>query len=201
MSDALADLSTVGAGFADPVTAAQSVYRLALDAFAHPGRVVLLPGDLSLNESGLSEASAALALTLLDFETPVWLDSDAKRASGFLRFHCGAPLAASPRDCRFAFVADVAACPTPDSFDLGSEDYPDRSTTLVVEVTELRAGEGRMLRGPGILDHARLHAAGLPAGFWAARAALASLFPRGLDVIFTCGRAIAAIPRTTIVGI
>jgi len=38
---------------------------------------------------------------------------------------------------------------------------------------------------------------GVPARFWSEREALAELAPRGLDIIFTCGPHLAALPRTT----
>ena len=43
----------------------------------------------------------------------------------------------------------------------------------------------------------RLAAAGLPARFRAERAALAALFPRGLDIVLACGDRVAALPRST----
>ena len=49
----------------------------------------------------------------------------------------------------------------------------------------------------GIAGTAALTVAGLPGGFWAQRTALAPLFPRGLDVVLTCGGRLAALPRTT----
>jgi len=37
--------------------------------------------------------------------------------------------------------------------------------------------------------------AGLPARFWTERAALAELFPRGLDVLFVSGGDLVGLPR------
>jgi alpha-D-ribose 1-methylphosphonate 5-triphosphate synthase subunit PhnH len=193
------DLADVGAGFADAVAEAQRIFRFVLDAMAHPGRVVVIPADILLvNKSGLADAAAALALMLLDFETPVWLDGAASHAAGFLRFHCGSPIVSEPKASRFAFAADLAALPPPSIFDLGSDDYPDRSTTLILEVPELRSDGPLTLTGPGIRDRNSLHV-GLDAAFWRARAELAAQFPLGLDIVFTCRRRLAALPRTTIV--
>lgn len=193
------DLADVGPGFVDAVAEAQRVFRLALDAMAHPGRVVVLPPDiLPVNESGLADAAAALALTLLDFETPVWLDGAVRRAAAFLRFHCGSPAVTEPKASRFAFAADPAALPPVTTFDLGSDDYPDRSTTLILEVPELRADGALTLTGPGIRDRTSLYV-GLEAAFWRERAELATLFPLGLDIVLTCRRRLAALPRTTAV--
>ena len=54
-----------------------------------------------------------------------------------------------------------------------------------------------LLRGPGIPGERRLEVVGLPARFWTERAALAELFPRGIDLVFAAGRALTAVPRST----
>lgn len=198
----LLDLSDVGAGFAEPVGDAQRCFRLILEAMAHPGRVVELPSDLlPVNESGLTDAAAALALTLLDFETPVWLDAPCRRATAYLRFHCGVPVVKDTAAARFAFVADLGAIPPLGSFDVGDIEFPDRSTTLVVAVPELMAERGLRLRGPGLKDTGRLAVGGIEAPFWRARAELAPLFPLGVDLVLVCGRRLAAVPRTTVVEV
>ena len=89
--------SEAAPGFADPVDDAQQVFRHLLDAFAHPGRVVALPTSLS-PPPGLWPSAAALALTLLDHSTPLFLDAALAREPilSYLRFHTGAPIAATP---------------------------------------------------------------------------------------------------------
>ena len=91
--------------------------------------------------------------------------------------------------------------PSLDAFALGSDEYPDRSATLIVEVERLRAGQGLTLSGPGIAGTALLEVSRLPERFWTERDLLGELFPRGLDLILTCGSRLAALPRTTRVGI
>jgi alpha-D-ribose 1-methylphosphonate 5-triphosphate synthase subunit PhnH len=176
-----ADFGGLEPGFADPVHDAQASFRAVLDAMAHPGRVVTMPARLPFSLP-LGTAAVAVALSLCDADTPVWLDP--------------APLAATPSEASFAFVADPAAMPALYSFALGSDEYPERSATLVIEVSSLADGDGVRLRGPGIEDEARLAVAGVPARFWAERAALAELFPRGLDMVFACGDALVAVPRS-----
>ena len=199
-TEAALDLSGVGAGLADPVADAQRCFRLILEATAHPGRVLGLPSDLlPANESGLPDAAAALALTLLDFETPVWLDAPCRRAAAYLRFHCGVPIVEETAAARFAFAGDLGAIPPLGSFDLGDSEFPDRSTTLVIAVPELAAGRGLRLLGPGLKDTGRLAVGGIGVPFWRGRAELAPLFPLGVDLVFACGRRLAAVPRTTVV--
>jgi alpha-D-ribose 1-methylphosphonate 5-triphosphate synthase subunit PhnH len=188
----------LGVGFADPVLDSQRAFRSILDALAHPGRVVTLsgPGAAPLP---LGPASTAVCLTLLDFETPLWLDDRAATgpAREFLRFHCGAPLVAAPGDARFALITDLTAMPPLAAFDAGTDERPDRSSTLVVQVGELHEGIGRRLRGPGIDSEARLDVDGVPGAFWNAVRANAGRFPRGVDLLLCADHRLAALPRTT----
>jgi alpha-D-ribose 1-methylphosphonate 5-triphosphate synthase subunit PhnH len=201
MSDAAPAIDTtrLAPGFSDPVHDAQASFRAILDAMAHPGLPVELSARLA-PPAPLGAAAAAVALTLCDAETPLWLDSALESCADYLRFHCGAPLA-TPDIAQFALIGAPAAPPSLDGFSLGSDEYPDRSTTLIVEVERLRAGHGMTLSGPGIAGTAQLELAGLPKQFWAERALLTELFPRGLDVIFTCDYRLAALPRTTRVAV
>ncbi len=183
-------------GFTDPVRDAQACFRAVLEAMAHPGRIVRLPVAFP-GAPPLGIASSALALCLCDIDTPVWLDAGSAAAAGYLAFHCGAPPAKTPAEAGFAFIAAAASLPPLDAFGLGADEYPERSTTLVIEVSELAEADGVRLRGPGIAGETRLAVGGLPARFWSERAVLAELFPRGLDVLFVCGDALAALPRST----
>jgi alpha-D-ribose 1-methylphosphonate 5-triphosphate synthase subunit PhnH len=185
-------------GFRDPVHDAQASFRAILDAMAHPGRIRELPVSLAaMPPAPLGIAAAAIALALCDIDTPIWLDLPLAAAAPYLAFHCGAPTAIGPTQARFAFAANAAALPPLESFALGSDEYPDRSTTLVVEVAGLIAGHGMRLTGPGIRDDALLSVAGLPARLWEERAMLAELLPRGLDMILVSGARLVALPRWT----
>jgi alpha-D-ribose 1-methylphosphonate 5-triphosphate synthase subunit PhnH len=192
-------MTRLEAGFIDPVEDAQHSFRRILDAMAHPGRIVTLDRPQSLPPGPLGRAAVAAALALLDFETPAWLDAAASPAAAHLRFHCNCPITALPAEADFAFAA--GSPPPLDGFALGTDLYPDRSTTLILEVATLEAAGRLRLTGPGIEREARLGIIGLSPGFWAERAALAPLFPRGLDLIVTCGDLLAAIPRTTLVEV
>lgn len=184
------------------VFAAQSVFRKVMDATARPGSihsVIAVAGAPTL----LAPASAAIALTLFDHDTPVWLDAPLA-ASGdvaaWLRFQTGCPIVADPAQSAFALVADAAAVPSFESFALGTPDYPDRSTTLILQLATLTSGAERTLSGPGIRGMATLRAGSLPADFEARLAENRALFPRGVDLLLVAGRELAALPRTTVVA-
>jgi alpha-D-ribose 1-methylphosphonate 5-triphosphate synthase subunit PhnH len=184
-------------GLADPVLDSQRIFRIVLDAMAHPGRVLTLP-TLREHPWPLTAGAAAVCLALLDFETPLWLDRQA--ATGevieYLRFHCGVPMVATPEAAVFALVTDAEAMPSLDAFASGSDEYPDRSTTLIVQVRALQPGAGRRMTGPGIDGEARLVVEGLPERFWPMWLRNNTYFPRGVDAILTAGVQVAALPRT-----
>ena len=86
--------------FADPVDNAQAVFRAVMDAMARPGTAQTLAPALA-PPAPLSRSAGAIALTLLDYESPFWLDETLSRqrdVAQWLRFHTGAPIArnASP---------------------------------------------------------------------------------------------------------
>jgi alpha-D-ribose 1-methylphosphonate 5-triphosphate synthase subunit PhnH len=87
--------------------------------------------------------------------------------------------------------------PPLDRFAFGSNEYPDRSTTLILQVESLTKGPPIELRGPGIDGAAILQASIQPRDLFERLAINAVLFPRGIDVVLVHDDDIVAIPRTT----
>ena len=83
-----------------------------------------------------------------------------------------------------------------DAFAAGSIEYPDRSTTLVVQVARFGHGEALNLCGPGIAGTRAFSAQPLPPDFRARLRANREMFPRGLDLILVSPDAVAALPRS-----
>lgn len=183
------------AGFADPVHEAQATFRALLEATARPGTILALPKPQA--PLPLPPAAGAIALTLCDSDTPVWLApplaSEAVRS--WLRFHAGSPLVDNPGKAAFAFAVgmDVPF----DNLAAGTDEAPERSATLVLGVDGFGRGAALHLSGPGVAKETTLHVAGLAPGFIAWRARNHALYPRGVDVILVAGREAAALPRTT----
>jgi alpha-D-ribose 1-methylphosphonate 5-triphosphate synthase subunit PhnH len=187
------------AGFADRVLSAQSTFRSVMDAMARPGSVqrVVAPAGAP---AAMMRGTAAIALTLFDHDTPLWLDSRMSETSDvtkWLKFHTGAPVIADSSICSFALIGDARALPGLDRFAFGSNEYPDRSTTLILQVESLTQGPAFDLRGPGIDGTAVLQAAIQPADLFERLEINQALFPRGIDVVLVHDDTIVAIPRTT----
>ncbi|HEY2754565.1 MAG TPA: phosphonate C-P lyase system protein PhnH [Pseudolabrys sp.] len=176
--------------------ASQAAFRAVMEAFARPGEIRTL--DEVAAPAPLAPATAALVQALADYETPVWLDSmfaAVPAVAEWIRFQTGAAVVKDGRDAAFALVADPLALPDFDSFAVGTEDYPDRSTTVIVQVC-LFKGPAFTLKGPGIKGRCSLAATPLPVDFAERLRANRELFPRGIDVVLVAGAQAAALPRS-----
>jgi alpha-D-ribose 1-methylphosphonate 5-triphosphate synthase subunit PhnH len=198
MTDKFSSLDTLVRGFADPVHDAQTCFRVLLDALARPGTVGSI--DVAFDEDVLRRWPAAAfgaMLALADFSTPVWLQHHDEALVQAIRFHTDAPLAQTPAAAAFAYVADAAALPAPDTFALGTPEAPQGAATVLIRVDALEGGRPLTLSGPGIQSSVRIEPRGIADTFWQARASLASAAPCGIDCYLVCGRSVIGIPRTT----
>ena len=186
---------TIAAGFADQALDAQATFRGLLEAIAHPGRIVNAPRGLPPPPAPLLATAYATALTLLDFETPLWLDPAlaTPEVSETLRLQCGCPIVSQP-EARFALLAGEGAPLA--AFGQGTPEYPDRSATLIWQVDDLADDRGVRLTGPGICASALLQVDGLPADFWRQWDVNHRQFPLGVDVVFVTKDRMTALPRS-----
>lgn len=188
-------------GFVDKVLSAQSTFRSVMDAMARPGsvqRIVPMAGA----PGAMMRGTAAIALTLFDHDTPLWLDArlaESPDVAKWLKFHTGAPVVQDTSIASFALIDDGAALPAFERFALGTSEYPDRSTTLIIQVESLNAGRSFELRGPGIDGVATLNASIRPFDLFERLRVNETLFPRGIDLVLVADDAVVAIPRTTLV--
>jgi alpha-D-ribose 1-methylphosphonate 5-triphosphate synthase subunit PhnH len=196
---ALAVAPVLAPAFADPVDDAQAVFRAVMDAIARPGTAQAL-GQALAPPAPLSRGAGAIALALLDYESPFWLDETLNRegdVAQWLRFHTGAPIVRDASDAAFAFTADPAQLPDFESFAPGTTEYPDRSTTLVVQVESLSGTALMNLGGPGIAGERAFAVSPCPADLVARLQRNQAMFPCGIDLLFATDNAVAAIPRST----
>ncbi|MEO0820695.1 MAG: phosphonate C-P lyase system protein PhnH [Pseudomonadota bacterium] len=185
--------ATMEAGFARPAEEAAAAFRAVLDALARPGTRCEVAVETP--PRGLSPAAAALLLTLADQDTPVWFAEGAAEAADWVLFHTGAPRARETAAAAFAVGPWDALLPL-EAWAAGTPDYPDRSATLIVELSALEGGAAMRLSGPGIAGATEI-APALPAGAAQALAANAAGFPLGVDFFFTAGAGAIGLPRST----
>ncbi|CDX20309.1 carbon-phosphorus lyase complex subunit [Mesorhizobium plurifarium] len=190
---------SIDGGFADPVFNAQAVFRAVMDAMARPGTVQDLP-QLAHPPAPLSATAGAVALSLCDNDTPVWLDPPLQAEApvrAWLGFHTGAPLANTPADAHFALIANPKEMAALDGFAQGTQEYPDRSTTLILLVDDLASGPSLLLEGPGIEKTSMIAPPGMPRHFVEQWKQNNQRFPRGVDIILAAPGSLACLPRTT----
>lgn len=188
---------TLSGGFHDPVFQTQAIFRLVMDAMARPGTLQRVRDDAGA-PLPLGAAAGAIALTLTDHDTPVWLTRGLQKSAlpGWLAFHTGAPLALEKVEACFAIIEAGVTLPTFGLFSPGTQDYPDRSATLVVEIAGFDGETPLRLAGPGVAGSRLIHPRGLPDGFLRQWAENHMLFPRGVDVVLTAGDRFLCLPRT-----
>ncbi len=173
--------------FADPVHGAQSCFRAVLDAMSRPGTI----GNAGLTPPPpLAPATAAFLLTLVDGDTALGLAPEFQPAADWIAFHCGATITTG-------LAAFVLATELPDLALLaqGSDDAPQDSATVILQVASLAGPARYRLTGPGIETHAILAIDGLPPDFIARWTLNRALFPRGVDLILCAGDRLACLPR------
>src|SRR5262245_44734293 len=108
------------ADLSNPVFAAQATFRAILDAMARPGTIHKIEAVAA--PAPLSPTAAAVALTLCDHDTPMWLDaalSASTPVTDWLRFHCNAPIIDKPGEAAFAFVSTGRKLPPLSGFHIG----------------------------------------------------------------------------------
>lgn len=178
-------------GFAEPVLDAQACFRAVLGAMAEPGRIFATGASLAPPRP-LDPATAAVLLTLVDAETPFWLDADAASSGPWITFHCGAPQVAAPA----ALFGLAMGWRDLTGFASGTHDAPELGATLIVQLAALGRGRQWQLQGPGLNGIGALAATGLPDDFAELWAANTARYPCGVDLVLCAGQAVAALPRT-----
>ncbi|WP_316298220.1 phosphonate C-P lyase system protein PhnH [Clavibacter michiganensis] len=185
-------------GFGDATRGAQAAFRALLDALAHPTRIQPLTGPAEA-PAGLGPGLGAVALTVLDEESALWLDP--RRAAddevtSWLTFHTGVRLVTAASDADFV-LADPASLPPLAALAAGTDEEPHRSATALLDVRDAAGTMRIRAEGPGIDGHAIADAPWADEGFLDAWRANGERFPRGGDLLLVDAGSVAALPRTT----
>ena len=184
-------------GLSDPVRQSQQCFRAVLAATSRPGSIQTVPSPAACPD-GWSPALTAIALSLLDQDTPVWLDPAAAspQAVAHLRFHCGCPIITDPQKAAFAIICSPESGPALHRFSIGDPQYPERAATILLSVEGLTGGVAQRWTGPGIQTAVDVAPRGLPAGFVAQWSDNHALYPSGVDVLLIAGTQVMGLPRS-----
>lgn len=184
-------------GFERPVFQSQSVFKALMDGMAQPGTIQTIDKGAA-PPAPMGAGAGAIALTLCDHDTPVYLSMPLVEAGlpGWLAFQTGALVTDDRTEAQFAFLDKSTPLQPLSTFSAGTQEYPDRSTTIVLELPAFGNGQDFILTGPGIQDTATISVAGLPAPFEELWKENKALYPRGVDLILVAGLEMICLPRT-----
>lgn len=185
--------------FTHAVQNSQEVFRCALTAISFPAQPQTCPVMLTNPCPQFSPALAALALSLCNGESIVWLspaiNTDDNKA--WLRFHGGIHFTDSAKEADFLFVATPQEMPPLSLLNKGNVRYPDRSATLCLGGVSFEKSEQKLTaQGPGIQGTHIWHCS-LSPQFIAERQENNQQYPLGIDMFVCDASRIAGLPRTT----
>jgi alpha-D-ribose 1-methylphosphonate 5-triphosphate synthase subunit PhnH len=189
---------SMASGLNDYVHDSQRTFRSVLEALSLPGRI--LRSGLIVEGIPIGAAMSHILLTLADSDTKIWWSpfcEESENCAQWLRFHTGAVNCASMESANFAVITQAETVPAFNFFSLGSDESPHTSCTLLIELSCFESGPMVEWRGPGIANHLPIRLGGLPHDFWLNWQKNHVSFPKGIDVIFTCGEYLIGLPRTT----
>ena len=181
--------------FDDPTLGSQQTFRAIFAAMEHPGQLVTIRENPQAPDV-LNSASAAICLTLLACETPVWTDvARESPAISWLQFGCGGAVVTESCMANFAIITKPATMPALDSFRVDPYEYPDKATTIVIQVDDILPAA--VNKYPNILfdNTVQLDLKGVPNKFWNQWWQLSSLYPLGVDIFFTCDDVLIALSK------
>ncbi len=189
-------MATIADGFVDPAQDAQRVFRSLLNATAEPGTIHNIDGPLP--PPPLSRSSWAIALTLFDHDTPVWIDKcrQTEDLCASLAFHCGCPIIDDCKSAAFAFFIGAEQFPSLTAFDHGTGEMPHQSSTIIWDIGREEMGPTMELSGPGIDGARPLALPRLAAEFLPAWHVNNQSFPTGLDLFIVVDDGVIGLPRT-----
>ncbi len=129
----------------------QTTFRAVLDAMGSAGPACIRRAQNLTVPAPLDRATAAVLLTLIDNETPLWLDPAASAARDWLAFHCGAAIVVRlPSAATFALALSLPNLEIP-GFRAGThETLREVRATLILQVPALGTGARYRLSGPGV---------------------------------------------------
>jgi alpha-D-ribose 1-methylphosphonate 5-triphosphate synthase subunit PhnH len=200
------ELSGIGAGFSDISLGSQNVFRAALEALSYPGRNV--PLEITFEAPKAAHASSSgLLLALLEPGSLLWLSPSLANtdAATWIVFHTDCKITEQQHEADFAWIKNWDELPQLENFSLGTDEYPDHSTTCVIDLavpsSPAAFSSSLTLEGPGIahtsiIDQLSATAA-QAADFVTQWAQNHSCFPRGVDIFFATSTGLIGLPRTT----
>jgi alpha-D-ribose 1-methylphosphonate 5-triphosphate synthase subunit PhnH len=188
-------LKHLGYGYDHAAPGSQQTFRAISTAMEHPGQLVTIRENPYAPDV-LNSASAAICLTLLGYEKPVWTDIDLNSpAISWLQFGCGSSVVTETCMAYYAIITKPASMPALNFFRIGPYKYPEKETTIIVQVDDIVPGAGQNYSNILVYNSPRLEFKGISEEFWCQWRQLSRLNPPGINIFFTCDDVLLALPK------
>ena len=204
------ELSEIGTGFSDISLGSQSVFRAALEALSYPGRSVPLEVTFEAPKAAQT-SSSGLLLALLEPGSLLWLSPSlaSTDAATWIVFHTDCKITQQQHEADFAWIKNWDELPLLENFALGTDEYPDHSTTCVIDLALPTSSSistpSLTLTGPGIAHHSTIDLLSATSAqaedFVRQWTQNHSCFPRGVDIFLATSTGLIGLPRTTRIDI
>ena len=183
-------------GFDDPALESPNTFRSILAAMENPGQLSTICENPNA-PAAFNSASAATCLALLDHETPVWTDVDWQNpVVNWLQFGCRCSVVTEPCMAQFVIITKPATMPSLDTFRIGRFEYPDKATTMVVQVDDILPVEEKEYFDSDVFSTTHLELKGISQNFMDQWRQISTRYPFGIDIFITCEDVLTVLPKT-----
>ena len=176
----------------------QHVFRTLLSCFARPGTIGRIPHDQSMGSLSGQSVASSVGRCLLDHEVSfAILGLDHSFAEHLLRVTAARSTDLS--EAEYVFTSPDQMIPALNDANVGTDEYPDQSATLIVLCDGFGAdGSALTLSGPGIQGERSLSVQGVDPEAFDVLSDINADYPLGIDLILTShDGSVACMPRTT----
>lgn len=176
----------------------QHVFRALISCFARPGTIGRIPHDKSFGSNSSASVASSVGRCLLDHEVSfAFAGMDHALAEHLLRVTAARSTDLS--EAEYIFAAPEQMISALDVANIGTDEYPDQSATMIVLCDGLGTnGTLLSLSGPGIPDVRDLNVQGVVPEAFDVLSDINADYPLGVDLILVSSDgSVACIPRTT----
>ena len=185
----------------NPVFDAQLHFRLIMDSLARPGKINKLDGIDIHPPTGINNASAFIAMALLNQDVSFFLSNQDLQISDYITINT-ASKTTTPDKADFMFINGATSERILESAQIGTLLYPETGAFVIIDVDEvsntyIQKAKKLVLSGPGNEAEKEIYINNITDGILVTLSNLNSEFPLGVEVFITDrSGSIIGIPRS-----
>jgi alpha-D-ribose 1-methylphosphonate 5-triphosphate synthase subunit PhnH len=186
----------------DQIHDAQKHFRLIMDAFARPGKIIQL-NDITINSpDNLNTASALVGLGLLNNDVKFFSSKNQEEINNFFLMNCSS-YSTSPDKAEFIFLDGNSSTEYIEKALEGEPEYPENGASIIIDLESISAtpvsGAVKLnLQGPGVDGQSTVYLKNISIDILKCLQEKNNEFPLGVDTILTdTDGNLIAIPRSS----